>query len=287
MKNYSLIDSGNLKKLEKFGPYLISRPCAAAIWRPKLDNNIWKDADIVFIRDSKNKWVFENKKKVDNWIVEIEDIKLKLKLTDFGHIGFFQEHVFLANKLSNIIGSKIFKDQNKSPNILNLFAYTGLMSLFALKNSAKVCHVDSSKPSILWAKENVELNNFQNLEIRYILDDALKFVKREVKRGSKYDGIILDPPSFGRGAKGEVFKIETDLYLLLDLLKKLLANTYSFIIFSTHSPGFSKISIKNLFTDIFEKKGSLEIEELCLKSENSYDLPSGYYAIWQKDDKKF
>ena len=287
MKNYSLIDSGNLKKLEKFGPYLISRPCAAAIWRPKLDIKIWEEADIVFIRDTKNKWVFKDKKRLDSWLVEIEDVKLKLKLTDFGHIGFFQEHVFLANKLSKIIGSKIFKDQNKKPNILNLFAYTGLMSLFSLKNGAKVCHVDSSKPSILWAKENAKLNNFQNLEIRYILDDALKFVKREVKRGSKYDGIILDPPSFGRGAKGEVFKIETDLYLLLDLLKKLLANKYSFIIFSTHSPGFSKISIKNLFTDIFEKNKNLEIDELCLKAEKSYDLPSGYYAIWQNDDKKF
>lgn len=293
MKNYELIDSGNLKKLEKFGPHLIIRPCMQAIWKPKLDEKIWEKADLIFERDTKNRWIdkrkdFLNKNpsnKGDLGTIDVEGIKLSLKLTDFGHIGFFPEHIFLCKKLSQLIKNK----NSSSPklNILNLFAYSGLISLFALKEKANVCHVDSSKPSILWAKENVKLNHFQNLNIRYILDDAIKFLKREVKRNSKYDAIILDPPSFGRGKKGEVFKIEQDINPLLELSKKLLSKNNSFIIFSCHSPHFTKTTIKNLFESIFDEKGHLEIDELLLKSEKSYNLPSGHFSIWQKNETKY
>lgn len=291
MKNYDLLDSGNLKKLEKFGERVIVRPCMQAIWKPKLDEKIWKKADLIFERDTKNKWIHRKKKSLkhskreDFWTIDIEGIKLSLKLTDFGHIGFFPEHIFLCKKLA-----KLIQDQNSPAcklNVLNLFAYSGLVSLFALKNKASVCHVDSSKPSILWAKENVELNNFQDLNIRYILDDAIKFLKREVKRGSKYDVIVLDPPSFGRGAKGEIFKIEKDIVPLLELSKKLLTKKKSFIIFSCHSPNFTKTTIKNLFESIFDIGGNLEIDELLLKSEKSYNLPSGYFSIWQKNENKY
>jgi len=262
-----------------------------AIWKPKLDENIWKKADLIFERDSKNKWIYKkktslkNSEKKDFWNIDIENIKLSLKLTDFGHIGFFPEHIFLCKKLSKIIQNQNFYE--KQLNVLNLFAYSGLVSLFALKNNARVCHVDSSKPSILWAKENVELNNFQNMNIRYILDDAIKFLKREVKRGSKYDIIVLDPPSFGRGTKGEIFKIEKDIVALLEFSKRLLTKKKSFIIFSCHSPNFTKITIKNLFESIFANSGNLEVDELLLKSEKSYNLPSGYFSIWQKDGKKY
>ncbi len=292
MKDYKLLDSGNLKKLERFGDFLIVRPCMQAIWKPRLDKKIWQRADLIFERDAKNRWIHKEKtsekyktlKKNGFWTVEIEGIKLNLKLTDFGHIGFFPEHVFLCKKLL-----KLIKDQQTKTNLLNglnLFAYTGLATLFALKSKIRVCHVDSSKPSILWAKENVLVNNFQNLNIRYILDDATKFMKREVKRKVKYDFIILDPPSFGRGKKGEVFKIERDLLLLLELSKKMLVQKKSFIILSCHSPNFTKITLKNLFESIFNNVGLLEVDELLLKSEKSYNLPAGYFAIWQKDDKK-
>lgn len=289
MKNYSLLDSGDLKKLELFGDVLLIRPCMQAIWKPKLEKKMWEKADLIFERDTKNKWIHQGKKQIfknkDFWTIDIEGIKLSLKLTDFGHIGFFPEHVFLCKKLSKLIKEQ--KAQVSKLNILNLFAYSGLVSLFALKNNANVCHVDSSKPSILWAKENVELNNFQNSNIRYILDDAIKFLKREDKRGSEYSAIILDPPSFGRGKKGEVFKIEKDLYTLLELSKKLLTKKNSFIIFSCHSPHFTKITIKNLFESIFNISGHLEIDELLLKSEKSYNLPCGYFSIWQKNETKY
>jgi 23S rRNA (cytosine1962-C5)-methyltransferase len=280
MRNYSLIDSGNLQKLEKFGPNLIIRPCMQAIWRPKLSKSIWANADFIFIRDTKNKWI-NKKNKQTSWIIDINQIKLLLKLTDFGHIGFFPEHVFLCEKLQNFI-----KSQKNKLNILNLFAYSGLASLIALKNQAKICHVDSSKPTINWAKENVKLNNFENLEIRWILEDVFKFLKREVKRNSKYDGIILDPPSFGRGAKNEVFKIEKDIYPLLDLCKKLLLSKFSFIIFSCHTPGFTKNVINNFLMDVFQEDGFFEIDELLINSQKSYPMPCGFYAIWQKNGNR-
>lgn len=278
MINYSLIDSGNLQKIEKFGSYLIIRPCLQAIWKPKLSKEIWDKADFVFIRDTKNRWINKTNKPA-SWIIEIEKIKLNLKLTDFGHIGFFPEHIFLCDKLQDFI-----KSQNKKLNILNLFAYSGMATLFALRNNAKVCHVDSSKPTINWAKDNVKLNDFKNPEIRWILEDVMKFLKKEVNRNSKYDGIILDPPSFGRGAKNEVFKIENDIYSLLDSCKKLLTSK-SFIIFSCHTPGFTKTVINNFLIDVFQDDKNLEIDELLINSEKSYSVPSGFYAIWQKNER--
>lgn len=277
--SYSLIDSGNLQKLEKFGSYFIIRPCMQAIWRPKLSEDFWKKADFIFVRDTKNKWINKTNRPT-SWIIEIENIKLSLKLTDFGHIGFFPEHIFLCDKLKAFI-----KSQSKQLNILNLFAYSGLATLFALKNNAKVCHVDSSKPTINWAKENVNLNNFFNPEVRWIQEDVMKFLKREVNRNSKYDGIILDPPSFGRGAKNEVFKIENDIFSLLEMCKKLLSSNFSFIIFSCHTPGFTKTVIKNFLTDVFQDDKFLEIDELLINSEKGYSMPSGFYAVWQKDGK--
>jgi len=276
MKNYQLLDSGNLQKLELFGSIKIIRPCMQAIWRHVLSEKHWEDVDFKYVRENKNKWIKKTNKPT-SWVVDIEGIKLKLKLTDFGHIGFFPEHVLLCKKMESLI-----KGQEKKINILNLFAYTGLASLFALKNRARVCHVDSSKPTMSWAKENAQLNNFDASSIRWIFDDAMKFIKREVKRGSKYNGIILDPPSFGRGAKKEVFKIETDIYPLLDLCKQLLSKKSSFIIFSCHTPGFTKNVIKNFLNDVFKGKDFFEIDELLINSEKSYPLPSGFYAIWQK-----
>jgi len=278
MKNYSLLDSGNLKKLEKFGDYIIQRPHLQAIWKPKCEK-IWENADFIFLRNEENRWINKKNKKT-SWIIEIENIKMLLKLTPFGHIGFFPEHVFLCKKMISFI-----KDQDKNLNILNLFAYTGMATLFALKCNASVCHVDSSKKAISWAKENVSLNSFKNPKIRWILDDVQKFIKREVKRNSKYDGIILDPPSFGRGAKKEVFKLEKDIYELILNCKKLLLDKFSFIIFSCHTLGFTKNVLKNFFTDLFEEKKFLKIDELLINSEMGYPMPSGYFVIWQKNVK--
>jgi 23S rRNA (cytosine1962-C5)-methyltransferase len=283
MNDYQLLDSGNLKKLEKFGPYKIIRPSLAAIWKPKLSKTNWEDADLIFERDTKNKWIYKSKK-IDSWNIEIDKIRLNLRPTDFGHLGFFAEHLFLCNKLQSFI--KRQKENGiKEINVLNLFAYSGLASMYALKKNAKVCHVDSSKPSILWAKKNAHLNNFKDRPIRYIQDDVLKFITRELKRGTKYDGIVLDPPSFGRGAKGEIFKIEDDIFEMLDICNKLLKNQKdSFIIFSTHSPGFTKVGIENLFRSVFENKfdkKSLYVDELLLESKTSYSIPSGYFAIWK------
>lgn len=277
MTKYSLVDSGNLQKLEKFASRLIVRPCAQAVWRPALSKDVWDQADFIFVRDTKNKWINKTQKETC-WVTRADNIELNLKLTDFGHIGFFPEHIFLCEKLMGFIAGK-----NKQLSILNLFAYTGMATLYALKNNAKVCHVDSSRPTISWAKENLKLNKLENSPVRFIEEDVMKFLKREVKRNSKYDGIILDPPSFGRGAKNEIFKIEKDIYQLMEFCKKLLPSGFAFIIFSCHTPGFTRGVINNFLIDQFQNDKNIETDELFINSQKSYPLPSGFYAVWQKN----
>ena len=273
MSDYKLLDSGNLKKLEKIGPYTISRPSFNAVWQAKLDEAIYNGADLVFTREKNSIW--KTKSKIDTWQISVDDVLLKLKLTDFGHIGFFPEHLFLCKKIKNYLKNK------NDLNILNLFAYTGMATCFAAKSGAKVTHVDASKPSILWAKENSQLNNISTNSVRWILDDAMKFMRREVKRGSKYDGIILDPPSFGRGAKGEIFNIEESIFELLELCKKSLKDDFLFLIFSCHTPGFTKVVMENLMDGILDKKTDLFIDEMTIPSDTGLNLPSGFYAIWE------
>lgn len=259
MYDYQLLDSGDGHKLEKIGPYTIIRPAPSAVWKPVLKN--WK-ADAVFIRDKG--WTFKNKLP-PSWVINIENIQLKIECTDFGHLGVFPEHSFLWEKPKKL----------KGLNILNLFAYTGAASIFFAKNGAKVCHVDSSRPAVLWAKENSKLNGVEN--IRWIIDDAQKFLKREIKR-KKYDGIVLDPPTFGRGARGEIFKIERDIFPILSMCKELLVEKPSFLILSSHSPNFSKTTLKNLLEQVMQKK--VNAGELFLGGK--IPLPSGNFAMWER-----
>ncbi|MBN2479329.1 MAG: class I SAM-dependent methyltransferase [Parachlamydiales bacterium] len=277
MTDYSLLDTGNLKKLEKFGPFSMIRPASGCVWSASFDE---KDVDFVFSRDEKNKWINQNKRPI-SWDISVNNIKLRIKLTDFGNIGFFPEHLFICKKIES------FLKEEKKPflNVLNLFAYTGLATLFLAKNKAKVTHVDASKPTVLWAKENVLINNLQNASIRWIVDDVLKFLKREIKRNSQYDGIILDPPSFGRGTKGEVFKIEDDIFDLLKMCKDLLSKNFKFFIFTCHTPGFTKLVMQNLINDVFEnsKTFKISIDEMKIEAKkNGKDLPSGFYVILER-----
>lgn len=259
---YQLIDSGDRRKLEKMGKYLISRPAMTAFWHPLLKKE-WDCADAVFTREEK--WIF--KKPLTGWHVEIKGLKLLLKPTEFGHVGFFPEHTLLW---------KWFEDRVKNLNILNLFAYSGATSLFLAKEGANVCHVDASHPIVSWAKENAALNNVQN--VRWIVDDVFKFLKKEARRRVFYDAIILDPPSFGRGSKKEVFKLERDVLDLLNGCKALLSKDPSFVVFTSHTPGFSPLVMKNLLRSVFGE-GSLDAGEMIIASK-ILDLPSGTYARW-------
>ncbi len=272
---YKFLDSGNQKKLEQFGSYVISRPCSQAVWQPTLNKNIWQKADLVFTREGKSNWSF--KKKVPNcWEIQINDHIFKVMLSDFGHLGIFPEHEQIYSFVEKKVKNK------KNLNFLNLFAYTGAATIALAKTKAKVCHLDASKPMTRWAQENAKLNNLENAPIRYIADDVIRFLKREVRRNSKYDGIILDPPTFGRGPKGEVFKIEKDITILLDLCKSLLSKNALFLILSCHTPGFTPTTLSNLLKQNM-KKGKITSGEILLKPKSGFNLPMGHFARWEND----
>jgi 23S rRNA (cytosine1962-C5)-methyltransferase len=274
-EKYSLVDSGNQQKLERFGSYLIARPCAQALWRPSLAKSDWDSADAHFSRDGGNAWNFK-RQLPKSWIAEVEGVRFKIAPTDFGHLGVFPEHSLLWGAMRQAISK-----QKKPPQVLNLFAYSGGATLAAASAGAHVCHLDASKGMVAWARENAALNDLTKAPVRWIIDDAAKFLMREIKRGVSYDGIILDPPSFGRGSKGEVFKIERDIHELLELCRKLLSENPLFLIFTTHTPGMTPIVMGHLMKQkMHGMKGEIETGEMILPSDTGTAIPCGSYARW-------
>ncbi|MBS0653566.1 MAG: class I SAM-dependent methyltransferase [Verrucomicrobia bacterium] len=272
---YTLLDSGDMQKLEQFGPFRIVRPCSQAMWHPLLPSEEWKKADAYFSRDGGNSWKL-NRQLPKEWTAEIQGIRFKIAPTDFGHLGVFPEHSLLWKEMTDLIQA-----QKSPPNVLNLFAYSGGATLAAAKAGAKVCHLDASKGMVSWARENAELNQLQKAPIRWIVDDVIKFLRRESRRGVRYDGIILDPPSFGRGAQGEVFKIERDVHEILKLCRDILSEHPLFVFFTTHTPGMTPLVMRYLLSQMMgEKKGKISSGEMIIPAENGCDLPSGSYARW-------
>ena len=260
MNTYALLDSGHLQKWEKFGDFILQRPCPQAIWRPQ--KHI--EADAIFQRDGESKWTFR-KKLPASWTVAFEEVLLKISPTEFGHLGVFPEHAALWHWLKQKVG--------KGSKVLNLFAYSGGATLALAQMGASVCHVDASKGMVEWARENCALNHLEQAPIRWITDDVLKFLKREIKRGSKYDGIILDPPTFGRGSKGEVFKIEKEITPLLEMCRELASR---FVLFSCHTPGFTPLVLSHLLSQLFS--AHIETADMLLSSEGALPIPCGSVA---------
>lgn len=280
MQNYTLIDSGHGRKLEQFGPYLLCRPCSQAVWKPQKSQQIWNSAHATFSRDNENKWVL-NSTLPDIWKIEVANIIFKISTTDFGHLGIFPEQKPFWEWIQSTVKQNL--NRNKQPSVLNLFAYSGGSTLAAAKAGASVCHLDASKGMVAWARENAALNNLEKAPIRWIVDDVNKFLARELRRGSRYDGIILDPPSFGRGAKGEIFKIEESIISLLRDCVQLLSDRPLFILFSCHTPGFSPLVMHHLLKQAMEgfKGGQIETGEMALTGEPGvFEVPSGTYAKW-------
>lgn len=270
MSEYTLLDSGHEHKFEKFGKFKLIRPCSQAVWQPLLDKQEWEEANAVFTREPSNQW--KSKIKLPpSWTVTLSGIKFKLLATDFGHVGLFPEHASLW--------SWMVPRADKGANILNLFAYTGGATLALAQKGAKVCHLDASKTVVAWARENAALNGLEKAEIRWIIDDVVKFLQREVRRGVLYDGIVLDPPTFGRGNKGEIFKIEKDLFHILELCRKLLSPKPLFFVLSSHTPGYTPLVMHHLLRQVTEGlKGNIDSGEMIIPSK--LDLPSGTYARW-------
>jgi 23S rRNA (cytosine1962-C5)-methyltransferase len=274
--SYQLLDSGAGLKLEQFGPYRLSRPCAQAVWKPLLPKNAWLASDAVFTRENDLKWQ-NNSSLPEAWTINAAGLKFKISPTDFGHLGLFPEQQDFWEWLPTFV-----TPEKERLNILNLFAYSGGSTLAAANCGAAVCHLDASKGMVSWARENALLNNLQDAPIRWIVDDVHKFLARELRRGMRYDGIILDPPTFGRGAKGELFKIEEDLSALLETCRTLLSSQPRFLFFSCHSPGFTPIVMHHLMQQLTQGLGGvIHSGEMLLRGHgNVLPVPSGAYARW-------
>ncbi len=270
--DYELVDSGDGRKLERFGKYVLARPCSQAMWRPSLSPAEWARADASFDREDGNRW-HGRTNLPESWTIETAGVKFKLGGTDFGHLGIFPEQRAQWKWIRERCAAK-------PARVLNLFAYSGGSTMAAALGGAEVCHLDAARGMVEWARENARLNNLADSPIRWIVDDAHKFMRREERRGRKYDAVVLDPPTFGRGAGGELYKIERDLKDTLALVKSLLSENPSFVLFSSHTPGLSPTVAENILGQLFPQ-ARLESGEMLLEGKR-LSCPSGIYcrAVW-------
>lgn len=276
-KDYELLDSGHFLKLERFGKYITIRPEPQAVWDPVLSRHEWeKLAHLEFVPKSSSSgdWKKLKKDAVDRWSIRYalpggKEIAFRLGLTSFKHVGVFPEQA--ANW--DYISESIREMKTPKPKFLNLFAYTGGASLAARAAGADVTHVDSIKQVVTWANENMQLSQLDN--IRWMVDDALKFVKKEQRRGNKYNGIILDPPAYGHGPNGEKWKLEENINEMVHAVTELLDEKEHFLILNAYSLGFSAMILENLFRD---RKKDLEIGELYLNAKHGGVLPLGVFG---------
>lgn len=275
---YRLLDSGHGRKLEQFGAVRLDRPCAQAVWAPQLPATAWTGAQASFHRDQGNTWR-RAAGLPESWEVEIGPVRFRARLTDFGHVGLFPEH----RKVWDWMRPRL-EGAARPPEILNLFAYTGGATVALARAGAGLCHLDASKKSVAWARENAALNGLESAPVRWIVDDAVKFLCREQRRGRGYDGILLDPPSFGRGAKQELFKIQDDLVRLMDLCRSVLNSQARFLVLTCHTPGYTPRVLHNLLHQVFKGRGRLDAGEMMLEGDGSaYPVPSGAFAAWEPD----
>lgn len=284
--DYELIDSGDFEKLERFGKYVTRRPEPQAIWRKSLSEQKWRDsADASFLRESNSEergaWSFA-KSMPQQWSVDYVYKKMRLcmnlRLTSFKHVGIFPEQTENWNFIyDNVIK---LREQGLKPKVLNLFAYTGGATLAARAAGAEVTHVDSVKQVVTWSRENMESSRLEGA--RWIVEDALKFVQREVRRGSKYNGIILDPPAYGRGANGERWILEDHICEMLECCAQLLEPKGSFLVFNLYSMGLSSILARTAVHQSFGEPLKEEFGELCFEDKFKKKIPFGTYYRFER-----
>ncbi len=276
MNGYELLDSGNGAKLERFGEVVLARPCAQAVWQPQRPAR-WKSADATFDREDGNRWHGRNRLPQE-WVIDVDGTRFRLSGTDFGHLGIFPEQRAQWTWIRETVAAA-----GRPVRMLNLFAYSGGSTLAAARGGAEVCHLDASKGMVQWARANAALNGLESHPIRWIVDDAHKFLNREIRRGRRYDGIILDPPTYGRGGNGETYKIERDLTETLRLCRALLSDSPLFLLLSAHTPGHTPIVLGNVLTQALRGLGGAVTsgEMVLAGAPDVFPLPSGAYARWQ------
>ncbi len=280
--DYAVLDASGGEKLERWGDTILIRPDPQIIWKtPKLDPN-WKKASARYHRSSSGGGQWENHKPMkESWTVSYKGLTFKIKPTGFKHTGLFPEQAVNWDFLNE----QILK--NKGPvNVLNLFAYTGGATLACLQAGASVCHVDASKGMVSWARENAALSHLADKPVRWIVEDCFKFAGREIRRGSRYQGIVMDPPSYGRGPNGEVWKLEEQIYDFVDLASNLLADDALFLILNSYTTGLSPSVMSYILQSVIVKKrgGSVWADEIGLPVKASGQaLPCGSTAIWMQN----
>ena len=276
--DYQILDMANGEKLEKWNNITLVRPDPQIIWKQKTYPEKWKKADAKYSRSNTGggAWNY-NKKLPSAWQVKYKDLVFNIKPMGFKHTGLFPEQAVNWDWLINKI-----KSTNKEIKVLNLFAYTGGATVACLSAGASVCHVDSSKGMVSWAKENVTSSGLQDRKVRYIVDDVVKFVNREIRRDNKYDAIIMDPPSYGRGTNGEVWKFEDNIYDLVELCSKVLTDKPLFFLINSYTTGISSMVLENILKLNIHAKGKFSNGEIGIPMQNSnLVLPCGIYGRWE------
>ncbi len=281
-KEYKIIDMADGQKLEKWGNVILARPDPQIIWKEKSFPNKWKEINAIYHRSKTGGGSWELTKKMpNNWQIHYKNLTFNIKPMGFKHTGLFPEQAINWDWMIQKI-----KSAKREIKVLNLFAYTGGATLACLSAGAAVCHVDSSRGMTNWAKENVISSGLQDKKIRFIIDDVVKFVNREIRRKNQYDAIIMDPPSYGRGVKGEIWQFEENIYDFIQLCSKLLSHKPLFFLVNSYTTGISSKVLENILRITVEKKnkGKLESGEIGLPMENSkLILPCGIYGRWESN----
>ena len=278
-KDYEILDMANGEKLERWKNIVLVRPDPQIIWKNKSFPNKWEDVNARYIRSSTGggNWDF-NKKVPANWQIKYKDLTFNIKPMGFKHTGLFPEQAVNWDWMIDKI-----KYAGREIKVLNLFAYTGGATVACSYAGASVCHVDSSKGMVTWAKENIASSGLEKNPVRYIIDDVVKFVNREIRRENKYDAIIMDPPSYGRGTNGEVWKFEENIADLVELCTRVLSDKPLFFLINSYTTGISSTVLENILKLNIKAKGKLSSGELGLPmSDSNLILPCGIYGRWEE-----
>ena len=280
-KDYKILDMADGQKLEKWGDVILARPDPQIIWKEKLYPEKWRNINAIYHRSKTGGGSWEYNKKMPNqWQIKYKELTLNIKPMGFKHTGLVPEQAVNWDWMMDKI-----KNAGREIKVLNLFAYTGGATVACAAAGASVCHVDSSKGMVTWAKENIVSSGLENNPVRYIIDDVVKFVNREIRRANKYDAIIMDPPSYGRGANGEVWQFENNIYNLVELCTKLLSDNPLFFLINSYTTGISSKVLENILNLTVNKyyKGKVSSGDVGLPMENSkLVLPCGIYGRWEK-----
>ncbi|MBR3962201.1 MAG: class I SAM-dependent methyltransferase [Oscillospiraceae bacterium] len=283
-KDYELLDCSEGERLERWGKVILIRPDPQIIWNTPKEHPMWKHADARYVRSSQGGGHWEFRRELPEfWKINYKDLTFKISPTGFKHTGLFPEQAVNWDMMREKI--KEAKAGGRDIRVLNLFAYTGGATVAAVSAGASVCHVDAAKGMVHWARENAELSSLNEKPVRWIVDDCKKFVEREIRRGSKYDAVILDPPSYGRGPGGEIWKLEEHVFELVSLVAEVLTDDPLFVLLNSYTTGLSASTMAYVLGSAMKKfGGKVEAEEIGLPvTQSGMALPCGSSAIWSKE----